>query len=217
MATARNRTGSARRPRGRPRRGEVDSIEGELLDAALHEFLRSGYGGTSMARIVRVLGISKTTLYSRFPTKSELFRAIVSRQVELQSASSFLKANGQWLDLGIGLRAYAHRALEISLEGEVLQVNRLIFSEAPRFPELGAAAAERNRQGVRSIAEFIVGCAERDGVPCRDPVGIAEAFILMLRGWYVDVLLANEPVAPEARQLWVERAVHALLAARTEW
>lgn len=216
-ATRQDQVAAVKRSRGRPRRDEAEHIESELLDAALKEFLRSGYGGASMTQIVKTLGISKTTLYSRYPTKADLFRAIVSRQIEARSAESFLRTGADTFELGMGLRAYANRALEMSLEGEILQVNRLIFSESPRFPELGTAAVARNRQGVRQIAAFIAACAERDGVPCRDPHGVAEAFIAMLRGWYVDVLLANEQVAPADRELWVERAVQTLVSGRADW
>ena len=54
-----------RRPRGRPKLEDVAQIESRLLDVALQEFLAEGYGGTSLTRIVKAAGISKTTLYTR--------------------------------------------------------------------------------------------------------------------------------------------------------
>ena len=44
--------------------------------AALREFVRSGYGGTSVNQIVRALGISKTTFYTRYPSKEALEEAL---------------------------------------------------------------------------------------------------------------------------------------------
>jgi TetR/AcrR family transcriptional repressor of mexJK operon len=96
-------------------------------------------------------------------------------------------------------------------------VNRLIYSEASRFPELGAAAAERTQLGIQQIAEFVRLCASTDGVPCADPEGVAEAFILMIRGWYMDVTLNNRKVSVAKRRQWVARAVHILLSARADW
>jgi AcrR family transcriptional regulator len=208
---------ASRRARGRPRQKEAETIETELLDGALREFLKTGYGGASITQIVRALGISKTTLYSRYPTKDVLFRAIVARQIERLSASTALQGNGSWLEIGVGLRAYANRTLEMSLDGEMREVNRLIYGESQRFPELGVAAAERTQVGIGQIADFITQCARRDGVPVRDPRSIAEAFIFMLRGWYVDVLLSGQAVTPAAREAWVEKAVHALLSGRAGW
>jgi AcrR family transcriptional regulator len=206
-----------RRPRGRPKLEDVARIESRLLDVAFQEFLARGYGGTSLTRIVKAAGISKTTLYTRFRSKEALFRAIINRQIEAFSASEALRSPKGPLELASGLKAYANRTLEISLEGDILQVNRLIYSESGRFPELGLAAAERSQRGVGDVAEFIRTCAEGDDLPCRDPQAVAEAFIFMLRGWYVDVLLTNRPVSTRLRQAWAETAVRTLLAGRADW
>lgn len=206
-----------RRPRGRPKLEDVAQIESRLLDVALQEFLAEGYGGTSLSRIVKAAGISKTTLYTRYSSKEDLFRAIIHRQVERLSAVAVLRSPGGPLRLVEGLKAYGNRTLETSLEGDLLQVNRLIYSEAARFPELGTASAERSGRGIADVAAFIADCAEADGIPCRDPRAVAEAFIFMLRGWYVDALLTNQPVSVRQRQRWVDTAVQALLAGRAEW
>lgn len=207
----------ARRSRGRPRSGQVELIESELLDGALKEFLRNGYAGTSINQIVKSLGISKTTLYSRYPSKAELFRAIISQQTKTSSAATALQSEGERLPLEDALRAYAQHTLEISLDGDLLEVNRLIYSEANRFPELGLASAERSELGVRQIAQFIAERAVEDGVPCSDPRGVAAAFIFMLRGWYVNVMLTNETVSTAAIKRFAEQAVRAIVRGRPSW
>ncbi|MCE7796574.1 TetR/AcrR family transcriptional regulator [Sphingobium sufflavum] len=191
-------------------------IEAELLQGALNEFLKTGYGGTSIRQIVHALGVSKTTLYSRYPSKEALFRAIVTRQIERLAAHTTLE-DEHWPDVGIALRTYANRTLEISLEGELREVNRLIYSESHRFPELGVAAAERTEMGIQQITRFIEICADRDKMPVRNARGVAEAFIFMLRGWYVNILLTGQPVSAAHREAWVERVVLALVSGRAEW
>jgi len=202
---------------GRPKLGDVAAIDDKLLAIALREFLQHGYGGASMANIVKIAGVSKTTLYSRYASKEELFRAIVHDQIEALDPPAALQSNVGPLDLEQGLNSYANHMLELSLQGDLLGVNRLIYSESHRFPELGAAAAERTELGITRIAEFIRECAKRDGVACKDPASVAEAFILMIRGWYVNILLTNRQVSSKQREQWVKRAVHTLLAARKEW
>ena len=120
-------------------------------------------------------------------------------------------------ELGMALRSYANRTLEISLEGELRAVNRLIYSESSRFPELGVAAAERTELGIAQISGFIERCSARNGCAARNSRGAAEAFIFMLRGWYVNVLLTNRPVNVADREAWVERSVRALLDGQTGW
>lgn len=206
-----------RRSRGRPTLEDVAKLENRLLAVALSEFVAHGYGGTSMRRIVKAAEISKTTLYSRFSSKEQLFRAIVRQQIDNFAAATSLRSDDGPLDLERGLTTYANRTLEISLKGDLLLVNRLIYSEALRFPELGAAAAERTQEGIRQIAEFIRERAVADGIPCSNPESIAEAFIHMLRGWYVNVMLGNGKTPAAQRKFWVDRAVHALISSRREW
>lgn len=205
------------RARGRPRPEEVVALENELVNVALREFLQHGYGGTSMSQIVKVAGISKGTLYSRYSSKAELFRAIIHIQIERLSPLAKLQSGGVSLSLEEGLTAYADHMLATNLQGELLGVNRLIYSESHRFPELGAAAAERTALGVKRIAKFIETRAAIEGLPCKDPRGVAEAFILMLRGWYVNVILTNSEVSVAERKRWVNRAVHTLVSAREDW
>lgn len=206
-----------KRARGRPRLEDTAAIEGRLLDVALAEFLAHGYGGASMRQIVRAAQMSRTTLYARYPSKEALFRSIMQRQIERLSAFAALSTANGVLGLEEGLESYADRSLAISLEGDGLMVNRLIHAEAHRFPELGAAAAERTELGVAQIAWFIRQRADTDGIPCRDPVAIARGFILMLRGWYVNVMLDNRPVAEDERRAWAKQATHILIAGRAEW
>ncbi len=201
---------------GRPKPADVAALERRLLAVALKEFLQHGYGGTSMARIVRIAEVSKTTLYSRFPSKAALFRAIIHQQIEHLSPSAPLRSRAGPERLASGLASYANHMLERNLQGELLGINRLMYSESHRFPELGAAA-ERTELGIRRIADFIRECAVADGVPCRDPEGAAEVFICTMRGWFVNVMLTNRDVSPGQREYWVQRAVQTLLADRCDW
>jgi AcrR family transcriptional regulator len=217
MPAGRLSAAKPKRSAGRPKLEDVAAIEGRLLSIALQEFLTHGYGATSLTRIVKAAGVSKTTLYSRFASKEDLFRAIIQEQIERLDAATLLRPRAGRPDLEKSLKAYADHLLENSLQGDFLGVNRLITSESHRFPELGVAAAERTQRGIERLAGFVRDCATADGIPCKDPVAVGEAFILMLRGWYVNVMLTNRTVAAAERRKWIDRAVHILLAGRAHW
>ena len=205
------------RPRGRPRPEDVADIEDKLLTVALQEFQDQGYGAASVTKIVKTAGMSKTTLYSRYPSKEHLFRAILKRQIERYSPWASLGVDSGPLSLEQGLKAYANSTLKLSLENDELAVNHLIYSEIHRFPELGVAAAERTGIGISRIAEFIRNCAVAENIPCKDPDAVAEVFIHMIRGWYINVMLSKRNVSDAQRKQWVERAVRTLLLARADW
>lgn len=217
MAISKIAKAELKRPRGRPRPEEVADIEDRLLAVALQEFQEQGYGAASVTKIVKTAGMSKTTLYSRYPSKEHLFRAILNRQIERYSPWASLSSDTSLLNLEHGLKAYADRTLKLSLENDELTVNHLIYSEIHRFPELGVAAAERTETGIERIAEFIRNCADAEGVPCKEPEAIAEVFIHMIRGWYINVMLSKRNVSDKQRKKWVDRAVAALLMARQDW
>ncbi|MCG8314526.1 MAG: TetR/AcrR family transcriptional regulator [Pseudomonadales bacterium] len=202
---------------GRPTVEKALEIETKLLRVALAEFLEYGYGDASLTRIVKNASVSKTTLYSRYSSKEELFRAIIYQQINLVNPGAYLPMNASSLNLEDGLKSYANNMLSLNLQGEMLGVNRLIYSEFNRFPELGAAAAERTRMGVERITRFIKSCTEADGSTCNDPAAAAETFIYMIKGWYIDVMLTHQTITPAMQKQWVERTVHSLVAASIDW
>ena len=206
-----------KRTAGRPKLTDVAQIEQRLLSVALRAFIEHGYGASSLTQIVKAAGVSKTTLYSRYASKEQLFHAIMREEIKRIDGAAVLKPRGPRLDLAEGLKAYANYMLELNLQGDLLAVNRLIASESHRFPELAAATAERAELGINRISSFIDDCARADGIACKDAAAVAETFICMLRGWHMSVMLANRKVSAAQRQRWVERAVHTLLSARADW
>lgn len=64
--------------RGRPRKFDEDAV----LDALTELFWDKGYEATSMADILEVSGLRKSSLYNTFGSKKDLFRKILDRYVE---------------------------------------------------------------------------------------------------------------------------------------
>jgi AcrR family transcriptional regulator len=62
-------------PLGRPRMFDVNAA----LDAAVEIFWRHGYEGSSIAMLIKAMGISIPSLYAAFGNKDELFRRAVER------------------------------------------------------------------------------------------------------------------------------------------
>ena len=120
------------RQRGQPGPDEAADIENALLSAALKEFVQNGYEGASMRSIAKVANVARMTLQLRYASKEELFQAIMKQQISRMSAITSLHFDGP-PNLRKGLIAYANRALSYSLEGDFLEVNRLIYALATRF------------------------------------------------------------------------------------
>jgi AcrR family transcriptional regulator len=196
---------------------DTAKIERKLLEVALQEFVEKGYGAASVTNMVKKAGMSKTTVYSRFASKADLFRAIMLQQVAKVAPESLLSPIKGKVNLEQGLKVYAKHSMKVSLEKDTMAVNRLMYSESTRFPELAEAATARSRQGIERIANFIRDCAEEDGLTCRNPESVAKVFILMNRGWYIDVMLSNRKISGEELESWVDASLHILLSSREHW
>ena len=66
------------RPRGRPRSAQAD--EG-ILDAACDLTLERGWDAVGMEDVAKRAGVSKMTLYRRYPEKSALTAALIEHVV----------------------------------------------------------------------------------------------------------------------------------------
>jgi AcrR family transcriptional regulator len=75
---------SQRRPSGRPRASERDSVETRraLLDAAGTLIAERGYRGTAVNDIVAASGLSKGTFYWHFKTKEDLLLAVLEERID---------------------------------------------------------------------------------------------------------------------------------------
>jgi TetR/AcrR family transcriptional regulator, mexJK operon transcriptional repressor len=205
-----------RRAVGRPKATTVADIDRAVIRVARQLFQAKGYGATSMAEIARAARASKGTVYARFPTKAHLFKAIVDEQIQ---------RTGGWVqqrlpkpkDLRGLLRVYAVRALADSLSAETLQLNRLIYSEAERFPELGDAAFARGEVGLQQVTRYIQEYAELEAIPCRHPEAAAESFLTLLRGWYAQMMLRSRPVKPAEIKAYVQRMLKWFMETRACW
>jgi AcrR family transcriptional regulator len=73
-------TSPASAPRTRAAHLGPERRRPQILDVAFKLFLESGYRGTSMDAIARAAGVTKPVVYACFPSKAELFGALVDRE-----------------------------------------------------------------------------------------------------------------------------------------
>lgn len=65
-----------------PRRGRrKEARPGELLDAALDLFVEKGFAATRVDEVAARAGVSKGTLFLYFPSKEDLFKAVVRKNI----------------------------------------------------------------------------------------------------------------------------------------
>lgn len=133
-----------------------------FVDAARAAFFAHGYGNTTMSSIAAKVGGSKTTLWSYFPSKEDLFAAVIDGIVERYSLALTIEFD-RAEPVAPVLRRFGHAVMTTILSDQIVALHRLITGEALRFPELGAIFYERGpKRGKARLATF-VAAAMADG------------------------------------------------------
>jgi len=123
--------------RSHPIRNRLDGDRlTEILDIAAEVFVAEGFSAASTNEIARRANSSKTTFYSRFPTKEHLFIAVIERRMT-GMFDLILSALPQDPPLAKTLSEFGSRLLRNALSKEQVALVRVISMESAKFPRLG--------------------------------------------------------------------------------
>ena len=119
-----------------PRQRRKDARPQELLDAALALFVEKGFAATRSEEIAARAGVAKGTLYRYYPSKDELFKAMVRDNLSVHIAESAAQAaqyEGSIAELlGEMMQAWWAKVGH----GNAGVVCKIMMVEARNFPEL---------------------------------------------------------------------------------
>ncbi len=120
-----------------PSRLTADERRTDVLAAAISEFARSGYAGTSTEAIAARAGISQPYLFRLFGTKKDLF--VATYDLVGERIIGELSRAGQGLDGHEALQAMGLAYTELMQDPELLQVQLHGFAAAPGDPDIAAS------------------------------------------------------------------------------
>lgn len=118
------------------RRRRKETRPQELLEAALELFVEKGFAATRAEEVARRAGVSKGTLYLYYPSKEELFKAVVRRKLtDLIAEGQDLVGSfeGSTSDL---LRALMQTWWERFGATPAAGIHKVVIAEVRNFPEL---------------------------------------------------------------------------------
>ena len=120
---------------GRPAACEVAWRREHLLDTAAEVFLEHGFENAKVEEIAVRAGASKNTLYSLYPTKAELFVAVIARKTrQVQGAFAEILVPGE--SLAKVLEGFGTRLLSAIANPEQRALYKLFIAESSKFPKL---------------------------------------------------------------------------------
>lgn len=151
-----------------------------FVETAERLFLERGFAGTSVNEVVRRAGGSLATLYEEFPTKGDLFEAVVSRRAAtLFDERALAAGEGRSAREQITELAAHMQALALSRDG--LSMFRLAVTEGPHFESLRHAILEVSME--RYLARI---AARLDDISRECGLGVADARVAA--GWLLSLV-----------------------------
>jgi TetR/AcrR family transcriptional regulator, mexJK operon transcriptional repressor len=161
-----------------------------FVDLARDSFFSHGYAGTAMSSIAAKAGGSKTTLWSYFPSKQDLFVAVVDDLVGRFGTMLRVPLPPE-TPVGHALGQFGNAMMSIVLTPQIVALHRLVIGEAGRFPELGRLFYERGpARGKARLAEYLEVAMADGRVQAGDPIRAASEFAFLCRsGCYEPHLL----------------------------
>lgn len=158
--------------------GQVDEAKTQaILDAALALFAEKG-ALASMEAIARRAGVSRQTLYNRFPSKVEIGRALAARRA--QALTEPFRSGGEPHTVLVGYAAGLLNKMKRDVGADALRGVALM---APTAPDLAEAVYRAGpAEGLRQLSAWL---AEQDrlgllSIP--DAEAAAEMYVGMIMG-----------------------------------
>ncbi len=125
--------------RGRPTQAEAAQLHHTLRKAGVETFLKYGYDGTTMDAIARAAGITRRTLYARYPDKRAVFLDVIPWALARRTERG-LSQDRDDEDLRAALSAIGRGALARALDPDTLRLTQIARNESARFPEFALSA-----------------------------------------------------------------------------
>ena len=129
-------------PRPSQRQRRKDARPQELLEAALTLFVEKGFAATRAEEVAQRAGVSKGTLYLYYPSKEELFKAVVRQNLGAliaEGREAAAQYEGSTSDLLVRMMmTWWERVGSTRAAG----IHKIILAEVRNFPELAQFYAD---------------------------------------------------------------------------
>jgi AcrR family transcriptional regulator len=181
-----------------------------ILDAAASVFRDVGYERATMGEISARLGGSKTTLYSYFASKEELFVAVMTHAVEAQAQRIFATMTQDDEDVEAALRRFGRAYVEVIVSPEFLAFRRVGVAEAVNSGIGHIIYDIGPKEAATRLSEHLHAHMSAGRLRQADPWLAALHLIALLEAGIIDPLLHGVPIIVD-REEALEMAIQAFL------
>lgn len=181
----------------------------QILAASRAVFLEMGYAATSMDAVAQRARVSKTTLYTRFPSKEELFAATIAAECE-RSGLRYPPDAFDEVPVEEALNAIGRRFVDLVWSADVVKMHQSVMGAVTRTPEVARLYyAAGPAKGIGHVVAYFERAAARGAIRTDDPAFAAAQFLAALQGgpYFAMCLGQCEPPGDAERHAFVAKAV----------
>lgn len=199
-------------PPGRPTREQARARHEALLDRAFDHFLDRGFEQATIEAIAANMNMTKRTVYARYASKTDLFHAALRRGIEGYAPTQARIAETRADDLEQSLIAIARLRIELIRTPQGLKLQRIINTEAYRFPEIFTLYYDlAARPTVTFLADLLQTEADAGRLAIEDLLLAANVFMSMVVGGPVRFINSGNPLEEDKLDAHIGFAVRLFL------
>jgi AcrR family transcriptional regulator len=195
-----------RRP-GRPKAEDAVNIQVRILAAARHLFVEHGISSVSMEAVAKVAGITKQTLYARFPNKEELYRGVANDLIGQWREKQGPLLSG-FTSLEEALYQHTVGTLETATREASAILDHFLNEQTGRNPEIAKQIIGPIRtRAIQDIELILDAFSSPELKATQDMHAAAEYYFMCLAGKIQDLNTFRHELSPTALADWAKTAV----------
>ncbi|RBM07448.1 TetR/AcrR family transcriptional regulator [Novacetimonas cocois] len=183
-------------------------LDRQVLEVATALFVEQGYAATSLEKIARVIGCSKATLYRRYSSKEDLFKAVVAERGRmLLDEAGAVEASST--DPLVATKEIALFFLDFMLRPETREAYRIIIGDGHRIPFIADEMMETIVEPfVATLSRLLKAAADAGRIESTNHEETTRVLMSLVIGWPLQntMLGQNQVQDADARQQFFDRA-----------
>jgi AcrR family transcriptional regulator len=171
-----------------------DALDHHILKQARRLFTEQGYAGTSIEQLATVAGVGKQSIYRRYASKEELFKAVLT-ELGAEVVALTEQAEASSADPVLALRETLWALSSTARTPETIALYRSLIAEAKRFPEFAEQSTNRASTKLDCIILRLLRRARENGAidPSYDETQLHRAVWGLFGGWDLQQKLVGAP------------------------
>ncbi|OUR95810.1 hypothetical protein A9Q84_15020 [Halobacteriovorax marinus] len=141
--------------------GRKEEIKEKILSASVEEFISKGLNAASMEQIAKSADVSKRTLYKYYPSKDQIFDAIVSDLLVFFCQYSNFNYVSE-LSIEEQIEDIIETKVELITSDEYIKISKLVLSELLKSKQLNQDHLASFNESEQNFVNWIEA-AKKDG------------------------------------------------------